>query len=156
MDFQVTSLIWQKTSFFNPHMTPVDKMKIPYPYCKFARHAQSYIRVSIVYSWKWVWNQVTNFTEKKETSFSTLIWYIKIKWKFRNLIAHLQDKPNHIQEYHLSILWNVDRVPMTRTSPEMSFFGPYWPLGQKWKFQNLIAHLQDILNQILEYNLAMT
>ena len=39
-----------KQSFIDPHMTPGDKMKIPNPYCKSARHVQSYPRVSFVYS----------------------------------------------------------------------------------------------------------
>ena len=30
------------------------------------------------------------------------------------------------------------------------------PFGKKWKFQNLIVHLQDMPNQILEYDLATT
>ena len=45
--------------------------------------------------------QVTNFTEKKKSRFSTLIWPLGIKWKFRNRIAHLQDMANHLQEYQL-------------------------------------------------------
>ena len=49
---QVVCLIWQKTSLFDPHMTPGGKMKIPNPYCTSARHAYSYPRVPIVYSWK--------------------------------------------------------------------------------------------------------
>ena len=39
--------------------------------------------------------QVTNFTKKKKRRFSTLIWSLRIKWKFRNLIAH----PRHSQSY---------------------------------------------------------
>ena len=69
--------------------------------------------------------QRTNLTENKKCRFSILIWPLGIKWKFRNLIAHLQDMPNHILEYHLSTLWNLLALN--------------WPLGQKWRFQNLIA-----------------
>ena len=53
-----------------------------------------------------------------------------------------------ILEYHLYILWNVDR--------ERHFWSPNWPFGQKWKFQKLTAQLQNMSNQILEYNLATT
>ena len=81
--------------------------------------------------------QETNFAKKKEKKkkrrFSTLVWPLGIKWKFRNIIAHLQDIPNHIPEYHLSILWNVDIVPVITTSPKTSFLALNWPLGQKWK-----------------------
>ena len=59
--------------------------------------------------------QVTNYTEKKGNRFSTIIWPRVLKWKFWNFIAHLQDIPKHILEYHLSILWNVDRVPVKTT-----------------------------------------
>ena len=59
---EVTSLIWQNTSLFNPHMTQGGKMKIPNPYCTSATH--SYPRVSIVYHEKSRWIvQLTNFTE---------------------------------------------------------------------------------------------
>ena len=74
--------------------------------------------------------------------FSTLIWPLGLKWKFWNLIAHLQDIHNYILEYHLSTLWNV------HSSSDNN--------EKKWKFQNLIAHLQNMPNQILEYHLAMT
>ena len=43
--------------------------------------------------------QVTNFTEKMKR-FRTIIWPLGIKWKFGNLIALLQDIPNHILDYH--------------------------------------------------------
>ena len=62
---QVTSPLWQKTSFIDPH----GKMKIPNPYCTFARHVQSYPRVSIVYSWKCRWRSGDKLYRKKETSF---------------------------------------------------------------------------------------
>ena len=68
----MTSLIRQKISFFHPHMTP-GGMKVPNPYCTSTRqpnHVLEYLlstfeNVDVV--------QVTNFTEKKKSSFSTLI-----------------------------------------------------------------------------------
>ena len=70
--------------------------------------------------------KLTNITEKTKRRISTLIWPLRIKWKFRNLIAHLQYIPNHILEYQLSILWIEDRVPVTTTSPKTSFIYPHY------------------------------
>ena len=78
--------------------------------------------------------QVTNFTEKKKNRFSTLIWPLVIKWKLRNLIAHLQDMANHLLEYHRYSSSNVDEVLVTRLPLKMSFFDPYLTPGDKWKF----------------------
>ena len=39
--------------------------------------------------------QVTYFTEKRKQCLSTLIWWLWIKRRFRNLIAHLKDLPYH-------------------------------------------------------------
>ena len=81
------------------------------------------------------WGQKDNFTEKRKSRFLTLIWPLGIKWKFRNLIAHLQDIPNDTLEYNLSTLWNVDRVSVTTTLPNRHFLALIWPLGPKWIFQ---------------------
>ena len=118
-----TSLILHITSLFDPHMTPGGKMKIPNPYCTSARDAQSYPSVSIVYSCKCTCSSRDNLYRKRR--FTTLIWSLGIKWKFRNHIAHLQNISNHIPEYLLSILWNKDWVPVSRTSPKTSFLGLY-------------------------------
>ena len=99
---QVTSLIRQKTSFFHPHMTPGGKMKIPNPYFTSLRHAQSYLRVSIISFWKCRCSSSDKLYIKKKSSFSILIWPLGIKWKFRNLIAHLQDMANHLLKYRWS------------------------------------------------------
>ena len=36
-------------SFFDPHLTPQDKMKIPKPYCASTGHGQSSPRISLVF-----------------------------------------------------------------------------------------------------------
>ena len=41
-----------ETSFFDPDLTPRDKMKIPKPFCTSARHTKSYPKLSFVYSMK--------------------------------------------------------------------------------------------------------
>ena len=102
------------------------------------------------------WNidgvQVTRFG--KETSFFNLIWLQGVKWKFRILTAHLQDMPKHILEYQLSTSENVDVVQVTNfTEKKKSRFTTLiWPLGIKWKFRHLIAHLQDMATYLLEYH----
>ena len=54
----------KETSFFDPHLTPGDKMKIPKPYCTSTRHSQSNQRVSIVYYMKCRQNSSdNNFTK---------------------------------------------------------------------------------------------
>ena len=72
------------------------------------------------------------------------------------LTAHLQDMPNHILEYQLSTPENVDVIQVTNFAKQKKkksrFSTLIWPLGIKWKFRNLIAHLQDIPNHILEYH----
>ena len=80
--------------------------------------------------------KVTNFTEKKKRRFSTLILPLGIK--FRNLIAYLQYIPNNILEYHLSILSNVDRVPVTTTSSKKSFLPLIDPWGKKENSETLL------------------
>ena len=91
---------------FDPHMTPRCKMKIAMPYCTSARHVQSHLRISIVYSWKCrrsSSNKLEVFKrQKKKCLFSTLIWPFGIKRKFLNIISYLQDASNHILDYHLS------------------------------------------------------
>ena len=87
---------------FHLHMTPGGKMKIPNPYFTSIRHAQSYLRVSIISFWKCRLSSSDKLYIKKKSSFSTLIWPLGIKWKFRNLIAHLQDMANNLLEYHWS------------------------------------------------------
>ena len=69
--------------------------------------------------------QLTNFAEKWKHIFSILIWPLGIKWNSEILLHIYKTYPNDILEYHLSTLWNVDRVPVTTTSPKTSFFGPY-------------------------------
>ena len=50
---QVTDFaIKKETLFFEPHLTPRDKMKVPKPYCTSTRHSKSYPRVAFVYSMK--------------------------------------------------------------------------------------------------------
>ena len=49
---QVTKFTEKKKLFFDPHLTPRDKMKIPKPYCASARPVQSSPRISFVYSLK--------------------------------------------------------------------------------------------------------
>ena len=66
---------------------------------------------------------------QKKCRFWDLNWPLGIKWKFRNLIAHLQVIPNHILEYHLCILWNIDKVPVTAASTKNVIF---WPLIDPW------------------------
>ena len=61
----------------------------------------------------------------QKTSFYNPDLTLRDKWKFRNHIAHLQNISNHIPEYFLSILWNKDWVPVSRTSPKTSFLGLY-------------------------------
>ena len=122
---QVTNLIRQKTSFFHPHMTPGGKIKIPNPYCTSTRHDQSYPRVSIVCFWKCRCSSSDKLYRKKEKSFFDPLWPLGIKWKFQNLIAHLQD----FTEYYLPILWNVQQVHQKH-----HLFALKWPLEQKWKF----------------------
>ena len=68
-----------------------------------------------------------------------------IKIKIKNLITHLQDILNHIQEYYLSTFWNDRNLHCSIL---------IWPKGAKWKFQILTAHLQDMLNHTLEYQLS--
>ena len=105
------------------------------------------------------------------------------KCKFLNLIRHLQGLPNHILPYHLfTIPWNIAGVQVTRFGKETSFFDPYMTPGMKIKIQkpyskstwqtlsfhrvsfvyylkfgfqvtSPTAHLQDMPNHILEYQL---
>ena len=105
-----------------PSFEPRGKWKFQNQYCTSARHVQSYPglftpeNVNVV--------EVSNFTEKKKRWFTTLIRHLGIKWKFGNSIAHLEGIPNHTLEYHLSTMWNKNRVPLTITSPKTSFNGP--------------------------------
>ena len=72
--------------------------------------------------------QMTNFTEKMKRRFSTLIWSLRAKWKFRNLIAHLQ----HISlAFFLKCWWSLSDKT---TLENVFFFTPIWPQGTKWKF----------------------
>ena len=114
-----------------------------------------YPRVSIVYSWKCRCSLSDRHYRKRETILLTLIWPLGIKWKFRNVIAHLQDLPYELLKYHLSTLWNADSVLVTTPSQIIHILA-LRALGQKWKIKNLIAHLQDIPNQILKYDLTNT
>ena len=51
--------------------------------------------------------------------------------KFKNLIAHLQDIPNHILEYHLSTIWNVDGFQLTSlVLQKTSLFDPQMIQGE--------------------------
>ena len=76
----------------------------------------------------------------------------------QNKNAHLQDMHNHNLEYQLSTPENLDVVQVINFAEKWKrrFSTLIWPLGIIWKFKNLIAHLKDMPNQILEYNLAMT
>ena len=123
MEIKWQALYEKQTSLFHPHMTPGGNMMFRI----LTAHLQdkpNHIRecqLSTIENADKV--QVTNFTEKRKSHFSNLIWPLGMKWKFRSLIAHLQDIPTHIQEYHLSTLWNVDRVPMTTTLQQTLMFG---------------------------------
>ena len=111
-------------------MTPWGKTKIPNPYCISARHAISYSLVSILYSWKIRCSSSGKLYRKKKRRFSTSIWPLEKKWKFRNPVTR---KTRPFPEYYLSILWNVDRVPVTTTSPLTSFVGHWSTPGAKMK-----------------------
>ena len=80
-------------------MTPGGKMKIPnlqhMPNHILEYQLSTFINVDVVQVKK-------NFTEKKKSHFSTLIWPLRMKWKFRNLIAHPQDMANYLLEYDRS------------------------------------------------------
>ena len=85
-----------------------------------------------------IWNldgvQVTSLIRQK-TSFSTLIWPQGVKWKFRILTAHLQDMPNHILEYQLSIFWKYRCSSSDKLyrKKEKSFFDPHLTPRDKMK-----------------------
>ena len=123
MEIKWQAVYEKQTSLFDPHMTLGGKMMFHI----LTAHLQdkpNHIRecqLSTIENADKV--QVTNFTEKRKSHFSNLIWPLGMKWKFRSLIAHLQDKPKHIQEYYLSTLWIVDRVPMTTNLQKTSMFG---------------------------------
>ena len=46
----------QEKSFFDPHLTPRGKMKIPKPYCASTGHGQSSLRISLVFFLKCWWS----------------------------------------------------------------------------------------------------
>ena len=118
----MTSLLWQKTSFFDPHMIPGGKMKIPKPYCTSAWYPKSYPRVSIVYSWKCWWSSSDNHYRKNETSFFnphlTPRDKMKIPKPFCTSTRHFQSYPRVSFVYSIKC---IDRVPVTTTSPKRHF-----------------------------------
>ena len=119
-----------------PSYDPRGKMQIPNPYCTSAKHAQSYPKVSIVFSWTCICSLIDKLYRKKETSFFDLhltpSGKMVIPKPYWTSTRHTQSYPR----VHLSILWNVDRVLVTTTSPKRNF--------------------QDMPNHILKYNLATT
>ena len=150
----MTSLIWQKTSFFNPHMTPGDKMKIPYPYCT---PAYSNFRVSIVYSWKCRSSSSDKLYRKIETSFfdPNLIHQdkTKIPKPYCTSTRHTQSYTRVSFAYFMKCRQSSNNKNCTKNI----IFGPIFdPWAKNENSKNLIAHLQDIPNQVLEYNFAMT
>ena len=73
--------------------------------------AQSHTSILFIYYYlKYKWFSGFKTLKRNVIYFSTLIWFQGWKYKFINLISHLQDIPNHIREYHLSTIWNVDGV----------------------------------------------
>ena len=76
--------------------------------------------------------QVTYFTEKRKQCLSTLIWRLRIKRRFRNLIAHLKDLPYQTLWCHFSSPEYVDRASVTTTSPKRQF-DLNWP---RVKYEN--------------------
>ena len=129
---------------------PGDKMKIPYPYCTSAGHDQSYPRVSIVYSWKCRWSSSDKLYRKIETSFfdPDLIHQdkMKISKPYCTSTRHTQSYPRVSFVYSMKCRQSSNDKNFTKNVIFLAFI---LPLGQKWKFQNLIAHLK------LEYDLAM-
>ena len=137
----MASLIWQKTSLFDPHMTIGRTMKIPNTCCSSERHVQSLLRASIVYSWKCrctssnkqgkrnvVFRPSFDHSRKNENS-STLLHIYKtyqIIVVSEHTLYFRDMHPDYILENHLSIFQNLDRVPVIhcKNFTKKVFFGP--------------------------------
>ena len=116
----MTSLLWQKTSFFDPHMIPGGKMKIPKPYCTSARYAKSYPGVSIVYSWKCWWSSIDNLYRKNEMLFFnphlTPRDKMKIPKPFCTSSRHFQSYPRVSFVYSIKCRQSSSDNNFTKTS----------------------------------------
>ena len=102
--------------------------------------------------------QVTNFTGENNRRLSTIIWPHGIKWNFQNFIAHLQDIPNHRVSFVYSMkCWQSCSDNNFNNCKIIIFWALIKPWGKnEKKNQDFITHLQDMPNQVLDYNLAMT
>ena len=92
--------------------------------------------------------QVMNFPEKKKTSFSDPHLSprdeLKYPTAYYTSTRHTQSNPWVSFVYSLK----CRQITSDINSPIWSFLALNWLLGQKWKIQNPIAHLQDNPNQI--------
>ena len=131
---QETSLILQKSPLFDPHLIPVGKMKISNPYCTSARHAQSYPKVSSVFSWQCRCTSSDKlFLKKKKRRFSILIWPLGIK---NGILKPYRTSTRHFQSYsRVSFTFSLKckQSSSDNSFTKTSFFVLNWPLGQKWK-----------------------
>ena len=133
-----------------PSYDHMKQNEIPNLYCKAARNIKSYPRVSIVYCWKCSCSSSDKSYRKKETSFFSSHWPFGTTWKFRNFIAYLQDLPYYILEHYFSPPELKTEYQWQQLHPNRHFLVLNSPQGKKT--QNLIAHMQNMLNQIVEYN----
>ena len=135
-------------------MTPGGKMKIPNPYCTSAKDAQSYSSVSIVYSCKCTCSSRDKLYRKRR--FTTLIWPFGTN-ENSETILHIYKTYPIISQSIFCLFYEIKTEFQCQELHQKRHFWAYiWPIVQKWEFLNLLAHMQDMFNQILKYILAMT
>ena len=119
-----------KMSFFDPYLTPGDKMKILKPYCTSTRHAQWDPRVSFVYYLKYfVWNldgvQVRSLIRQKTSFFHphmTPGGKMKIPNPYCTSTRHVQSYPRVLIIYFWKCRCSLsDKLHRKK---EKSFFDP--------------------------------
>ena len=79
-------------SFFKPHLTHRDKMKILKPYCTSTRHTKSYPRVSFVYSMKY--RQSSSDTNVTKSGIS---WPLFDPWAKHKILKPYCASARHVQ-----------------------------------------------------------
>ena len=82
----------QEKSFFDPHLTPRGKMKIPKLYCAATGHAQSSLRISLVFFLKCWWS-LSDKTTLENVIFRPLFDPMGQNENFKTLLRIYKTRP---------------------------------------------------------------
>ena len=136
---QVTSLIWQKTSLFDPHTTPGGKRKFRILTAHLRDMRNHFIEYHLSTSENVDILQVTNFTGIKKYRFFDAIWHLGISNDNFETLLHISW---HSQSYpRVSFVYSMkyrQKTSEKKLHQKRQFLALNWFLGQKENYKTLL------------------